>query len=450
MIGVNIDITEAREAETALRESEQRFRSMADSAPAPVWVSGPEGGIDFVNRAMIEFFGGDETAPLGLAWLERIHPDDLPAAKSIREKALVRQTPFAFEARFRNGAGQWRWMSAATSPRFGDDGAFLGYVGIANDVTHTREAQAALSEQTSRSRFLLELGDRLRDLENPGAIMLAAARALGEKLAVARVGYGEVEDDETHVVIGADWTHGDMPSATGRYLMEDFGPDLSRDLKDRVRVAVPDVREDPRTAEAAGAFEAIETRAFLRDLRLYELEWEELPELLVPNMRVDIRPEYVVAEYRKLYPEYSPSEVFFAATTAARSWRAAIIEAEERAKQAGANTYVYQLNWESPVKPEMGAPHGFDIPLVFGNLDTENSLTGTGAEARTVSATMSDAFIGFARNAVPDHEGLPNWKPYSLASRETMIFDYPPRLENDPRGAERRLFATVPYVQPGT
>jgi para-nitrobenzyl esterase len=193
-----------------------------------------------------------------------------------------------------------------------------------------------------------------------------------------------------------------------------------------------------------------ETRAFLRDPHLYELEWDELPDLLVPNMRVDIRPEYVVAEYRKLYPGYSPSEIFFAATTAARSWRAAIIEAEERAKQAMANTYVYQLNWESPMRAEMGAPHGFDIPLVFGNLDTESSLTGTGREAQRVSAVMSDSFIAFARSGVPDHERLPKWETYSLANRETMIFDDPPRLENDPRGAERRLFATVPYVQPGT
>ena len=193
-----------------------------------------------------------------------------------------------------------------------------------------------------------------------------------------------------------------------------------------------------------------ETRAFLRDPHFHELAWDELPELLIPNMRVDIRPEHVVAEYRKFYPDYSPSEVFFAATTAARSWRAAIIEAEERAKQPGANTYVYQLNWESPVRPELGAPHSFDIPLVFGNLATENSLTGTGPEARAVSSVMSDAFIAFAKTGVPDHGRLPEWTAYSLANRETMIFDNPPRLENDPRGAERRLFATVPYVQPGT
>lgn len=193
-----------------------------------------------------------------------------------------------------------------------------------------------------------------------------------------------------------------------------------------------------------------ETHAFLRDPHYYDLTWDEVPELLIPNMRVDIRPEFVVAEYRKLYPDYSPSEVFFAATTAARSWRAAVIEAEERAHQEGADTFVYQLDWGSPVRPELGAPHGLDIPLVFGNLTTENSLTGNGVEAKVVSAAMSDAFIALARDGNPNHRRLPEWRPYTLPDRKTMVFDREPHMEKDPRGAERRLFATVPYVQPGT
>jgi para-nitrobenzyl esterase len=193
-----------------------------------------------------------------------------------------------------------------------------------------------------------------------------------------------------------------------------------------------------------------ETRAFLRGQRYENLEWDDLPELLVPNMRVDILPEHVVARYRELYPDRSPTEVFFAATTAARSWRAAIVEAEERARQAGAPTYVYQLDWGSPLRPELGAPHGFDIPLVFGNLTAEGSLTGDGPDAREVSAMMSDAFIALARDGDPSHPGIPEWKPYTLPNRETLMIDRPPRLVNDPRGAERALFATVPYVQPGT
>jgi para-nitrobenzyl esterase len=193
-----------------------------------------------------------------------------------------------------------------------------------------------------------------------------------------------------------------------------------------------------------------ETRAFLRGPEYEELDWNDLPELLIPNMRVDIRPEFVVEEYRRLYPELSPVEVFFKATTAARSWRAAIIEAEERAKQGGDNTYVYQLDWGSPLEPEQGAPHTFDIPLVFGTLGATGSITGTGADARAVSAMLSEAFVSFARTGVPRARALPEWKPYTLPSRATLLIDRPPRLVSDPRGAERRLFARVPYVQPGT
>lgn len=193
-----------------------------------------------------------------------------------------------------------------------------------------------------------------------------------------------------------------------------------------------------------------ETRAFLRDPAYDDLDWDDLPELLIPNMRVDIRPEFVIAEYRRIYPEYSPTQVFFAATTAARSWRAAIIEAEERAKQNGAPTFVYQLDWGSPVDRRIGAPHTFDIPLIFGTLDAADSMTGTGADAREVSGMMSDAFIAFARTGNPGHASLPEWRPYTLPKRETLVIDRPARLENDPRGAERELFARVPYVQPGT
>ena len=193
-----------------------------------------------------------------------------------------------------------------------------------------------------------------------------------------------------------------------------------------------------------------ETRAFLRDPAYFELEWDDVPELLVPNMRVDIRPEFVVAEYRRLYPDYTPSQVFFAATTAARSWRGAIIEAEERAKQDGADTFVYQLDFPSPLKPELGAPHTFDIPLVFRNLDTPGSIAGTGEDAVAVSSMMSEAFINFAATGTPSGNRLPDWTPFALPDRPTMIFDAAPRMENDPRGAERKIFERVPYVQPGT
>ncbi len=193
-----------------------------------------------------------------------------------------------------------------------------------------------------------------------------------------------------------------------------------------------------------------ETRLFYRDASYYSLEWDDLPNLLRASIPVDISPDYVLAEYRKLYPDLSPSDLFFKATTAGRSWRAAVVEAEERARQQMENTFVYQLNFQSPERPELGAPHTFDIPLIFGNLAAAGSITGTGAAARAVSTMMLEAFSSFARTGKPESAGLPDWQTYTLPNRETMIIDIEPHMQNDPRGAERRLFATVPYVQPGT
>lgn len=192
-----------------------------------------------------------------------------------------------------------------------------------------------------------------------------------------------------------------------------------------------------------------ETRAFLGgDEKNFSLTWDELPARLAPNMRVDILPELVAAEYRRLYPHYSPSEVLFAATTAARSWRGAIIEAEERAR-AGAPAYAYQLDFGSP-DDRLRAAHTLDIPLVFDNIAARGSRTGTGAEAQRVADQMSEAFLAFARTGDPNHPGIPRWEPYGLERRQTLVFDVSSRLVDDPRGAERRLFAKVPYVQPGT
>jgi para-nitrobenzyl esterase len=195
-----------------------------------------------------------------------------------------------------------------------------------------------------------------------------------------------------------------------------------------------------------------ETRSLIgrADPSTFALTWEQLPARLLPEMRVDINPERVIAEYRRLYPQYSPSDVFFSATTASRSWRAAIVEAELRAAQ-GAPAYAYQLDWKSPQDGgKWGAPHTLDIPLVFGTLDAPGSITGTGESAQKMSAQMADAFIAFARTGNQNTPSIPTWLPYTLPRRATMVFNVPSQLVDDPRGAERRLFATVPFIQQGT
>lgn len=193
-----------------------------------------------------------------------------------------------------------------------------------------------------------------------------------------------------------------------------------------------------------------ETRAFLgHDPANFALGWADLPARLEAQQYVDLPAQAVIAEYRRLYPHYSASEVFFAATTAGRSWRGAVEALEARARQR-APAWAYQLDWASPESPQLGAFHTLDIGLVFDNTHRAGARTGDGSEARALAARMADALLAFARHGDPNHPGLPAWPTYSLARRETLVFDADPRLVHDPRGDERRLFAQAPFIQRGT
>jgi para-nitrobenzyl esterase len=194
-----------------------------------------------------------------------------------------------------------------------------------------------------------------------------------------------------------------------------------------------------------------ETRAFLSpdSPKVQGLTWDNVAARMAPELRIDILPEWVVAEYRQQFPAWTPTDVFYGATTAGRSWRGQVIEAEERAK-AGAPGWVYQVDFGSRTDPRRGAFHTMDIPLVFGTLDAAGSQTGTGADARAASQAMQESFVAFAKTGDPNRAGLPAWPRYELATRATMIFDTKSRVENDPRKWQRELFARVPYIQPGT
>ena len=197
-----------------------------------------------------------------------------------------------------------------------------------------------------------------------------------------------------------------------------------------------------------------ETRAFLGgDPHNFALDWDTLPAKLRTQQYVDIDPHAVVAEYRRLHPDYTPSEVFFAATTAGRSWRGAVEELEARARDGRGNTWAWQLDWyPRDVDPEghMRAFHTLDIPLVFDNIAQPGSRTGTSAQAQRVADAMSDALLAFARSGDPRAGATADWAPYSLERRKTMVFADAPRMQDDPRGGERRLYRRAPFVQRGT
>jgi para-nitrobenzyl esterase len=200
-----------------------------------------------------------------------------------------------------------------------------------------------------------------------------------------------------------------------------------------------------------------ETRGLIGggDPTTFDLTWESLPAKLsvISQFLGDKKPEEVVRRYRAVYPTYSASDVFFAATTAFRSWRGQVIEAERRAAQpeAALHTWVYELDWRTPIDGgKWGAPHTLDIPLVLDNVAVADGMSGDGSEAVQLAELMSDTWIAFARTGNPNHKGLAEWRPYDLTKRSTMLFTAHSHLVNDPRGSERQLIEQVNYTQPGT
>jgi para-nitrobenzyl esterase len=195
-----------------------------------------------------------------------------------------------------------------------------------------------------------------------------------------------------------------------------------------------------------------DTRAFLAHSTPdpFAMGWDDVARRIAPEMRVDIDPDRVVAEYRRLYPGYSPTDVFFAATTAGRSWRGAVIEAEERAK-AGAPAFVYQQDLPTTIEGgRLRAMHTSDIALAFDNLAAPGSLTAPSPGALAAADVLSESFIALARTGNPNNPKIPAWPKYELERRATLVIDAQSRVVDDPRGAERRLFAAAPYIQPGT
>jgi PAS domain S-box-containing protein len=165
------DVTEQRANDIALRESEARFRRIANSAPVMMWVTRLDRTRDFVNEAYCEFAGLSPEEVHTHNWREWIHPDDWDriVAESVAGEARLK--PFTLEARFRRADGEYRWLRSVSQPRFGPDGEPIGFIGVATDITVAKEGEIELLHQVDeRSRQLMETQDQLRQSQKMEAL----------------------------------------------------------------------------------------------------------------------------------------------------------------------------------------------------------------------------------------------------------------------------------------
>jgi len=227
------DIDERKRAEEALRESEERFRTMADNAPVLIWETDQEGATS-VNAHYLDFFGVGIEQVLGMGWSRFLHPDDAEGYAKVYRHAFEHRLPYSYDARFRRGDGKYRWLRNTGGPV-----ADNRFIGCSLDVTDMLVAQQSLRESEERQTFLLKLSDVVRPLVDAAEIQGEAARLLREQLNAGWCYYVDWDLDKKTGLVLRDSTREGLPSLAGEHDVSDV-PEFLQLLAEGAVLTAPD------------------------------------------------------------------------------------------------------------------------------------------------------------------------------------------------------------------
>lgn len=170
------EIADRNAIETAVRESEERFRAMADAAPVMIWVSDSSNQCTYFNQPWLDFVGRPLSKELGNGWAENVHQDDYEVCLQTYNSAFDARRSFTMEYRMRRHDGEYRWILDNGAPRVASDGNFAGFIGSCIDITERKRNEQELRDLKDRADADLRA---LRDLHELN-LQLTASRELSQ------------------------------------------------------------------------------------------------------------------------------------------------------------------------------------------------------------------------------------------------------------------------------
>lgn len=254
-VGTATDIDDRKHFEEALKESEARFRSMADNAPVMIWVSGTDAQCNWFNQPWLNFTGRSMAEEVGDGWAQRVHPEDKEPCLNVYLKAFAARQRFEMEYRFQRADGEYRWLVDTGVPRFTPRGDFAGYIGSCIDITERKATEAALKQRAEELTYLTK--------------MLATTNASLEKRNQELDQFAYVASHDLKAPLRAianlsQWIEEDIAeqlSAENRHQM-----DLLRGRVHRLEALIDGLLQYSRVGRTATATEFVSVKALLNEV----------------------------------------------------------------------------------------------------------------------------------------------------------------------------------------
>jgi PAS domain S-box-containing protein len=241
--GVQRDITRRKLVEERLRESEQRFRTLAATVPQLIWTAAPDGSVNYLSDQWADYVGLPAERLYDWGWEQVVHPDDLQNTLLHWRHSIESGVPIDVRHRFRYRDGQWRWQLVRGLPIRDEDGQITRWVGTCTDIHEVEQRE-------QDARFLAELGERIRLADDADALLAEVVRLVGAHLGVDRCLLAEVDEQGGVLRVETEYRASpQLASAAGAYTFASY-PRATAELRAGHTLRSDDMWREPELAAA--------------------------------------------------------------------------------------------------------------------------------------------------------------------------------------------------------